>query len=72
MGQKNMKFSASGSKISSIPSENPERVRGERRQEAKNDSQEQGTVMRGQRGKIQNGSTGDKRFEDKGGVGVQY
>ena len=51
--------------------ENPERVKGER-QEAKKDSQEQETVVRGQREKIQNGQTGDKRFEDEGGAGVQH
>ena len=48
MGQKKVKqFSVPGSKTSSIPLKNPERVRGE---EAKKDSQEQGTVVRG-RGK---------------------
>ena len=41
-----------GSKTSGIPFKNPERVRGERRQEAQKDSQEQGTVVRGQREKI--------------------
>ena len=39
---------------------------------AKKDSQEQGTVVRGQGEKILNGPTGDKRFEDEGGEGVQY
>ena len=29
-------------------------------------------MVRGQREKIQNGLTGDKRFEDKGGEGVQH
>ena len=45
-------FSAPGSKTSSIPLKNPERVRGKRRQEAQKDSQEQGMVVRGQREKI--------------------
>ena len=36
-------------------------------QEAKKDGQEQGTVVRGQREKIQSGPTGDKKFEDKPG-----
>ena len=36
------------------------------------DSQEQGTVVKGQREKTQNGPTEDKRFKDEGGVGVQY
>ena len=45
---------------------------GERRQEAKKDSQEQGTVVMGQREKIHNGPTGNKRFENEGGSGVQY
>ena len=31
---------------------------------AQKESQEQGTVVRGQMEKIQNGSTGDKKFED--------
>ena len=34
--------------------------------------QEQGTVVRGQREKIQNGPTRDRKFEDEGGVGVQH
>ena len=73
MGQKKVKqFSAPDSKTSSLPLENLERVRGERRKEAKKDSQEQGTVVRGQREKILNGPTGDKRFEDEGGAGVQH
>ena len=38
-------------------------------EEAKKNSQEQGTVMRAEREKILNGPTGDKRFEDEG---VQY
>ena len=29
-------------------------------------------VVRGQRGKIQNGQMGDKRFEDEGGVEMQH
>ena len=29
-------------------------------------------MVRGQREKILNGPTGDKRFEDEGGKGVQY
>ena len=29
-------------------------------------------VVRGQKEKIQNGSTGDKKFEDEGGEGVQH
>ena len=29
-------------------------------------------MVRGQREKIQNGPMGDKRFEDKGGEGVQH
>ena len=29
-------------------------------------------VVRGQRENIQNGLTGDKKFEDKGGTGVQH
>ena len=60
-------FSAPGSKPSSISLKNPERVRGERRQEAQKDRQDQGTVVRGQREKIQNGLTGDKRFKDEVG-----
>ena len=44
-------FSAPGLKTSSIPLKNPERVRGERRQEAQKDSQEQRTVVRGQKEK---------------------
>ena len=39
--------------------------------ESKN-SQGQGAVVRGQREKIQNGQTGDKRFENEGGVRVQH
>ena len=45
-------FSAPGSKTSSIPLKNPERVRGEWRQEAPKKYQEQGTVVEGQREKI--------------------
>ena len=45
-------FSAPGSKTSSIQLKNPERVRGEWRQKAHKESQEQGMVMRGQREKI--------------------
>ena len=45
-------FSAPGSKTSSIPLKNPERVRGEWRQEAQKKSQEQGTVVREQREEI--------------------
>ena len=33
---------------------------------------EHGTVVRGQREKIQNGQMGDKMFEDEGGEGVQH
>ena len=40
-------FSASGSKTSSIPLKNSEKLRGERRQEAQKESQEQGTVVGG-------------------------
>ena len=29
-------------------------------------------MVRGQREKIQNGQTGDKRFEDEGGAEVQH
>ena len=29
-------------------------------------------MARGQREKIQNGPTGDKKFEDEGGTGVQH
>ena len=29
-------------------------------------------MVRGQREKVQNGQTGDKRFEDEGGTGVQH
>ena len=29
-------------------------------------------MVRGQREKIQNGPTGDKKFEDEGGAGVQH
>ena len=29
-------------------------------------------MVRGQREKIQNGQTGDKRFEDEGGARVQH
>ena len=73
MGRKKAKqFSVPVSKTSSIPLEIPERVRGERRQGVQKDSQEQGTVVRGQREKIQNEQTGDKKFEDDGGVGVQH
>ena len=36
------------------------------------DGQEQGTVLRGQREKIQNGPMGDKKFDDVGGVEVQH
>ena len=43
----------------------------ERRQEAQKDNQEQGTVVRGQRERIQNGQTGDKKFEEEGGASVQ-
>ena len=50
---------------------NPERVRGEWGQEAKKKSQEQGTVMEGQREKIQNGQMEDKKFGDKGGAREQ-
>ena len=51
MGRKKVKqFSAPGSKTSSIPSENPERVRRKRRPEAKKDSQEHGTVVRKKEG----------------------
>ena len=35
---------------------------GERRQEVQKDSQEQGTVVGGQREEIYNGQMGDKRF----------
>ena len=36
------------------------------------ESQEQESVVRGQREKIQNRKKGDKRFEDESGVGVQH
>ena len=53
MGRKKVEyFSAPGSKTSSIPLKNPERVRGERRQEVQKYSQEQGTVVGGQRKEI--------------------
>ena len=53
MGREKVKlFSAPGLKTSSIPLKSPERVRGERRQEAQKDSQKQRTVVRGQREKI--------------------
>ena len=29
-------------------------------------------MVRGQREKVQNGQTGDERFEDEGGTGVQH
>ena len=29
-------------------------------------------VVRGQKEKIQNGPTGDKKFKDEGGAGVQH
>ena len=45
---------------------------GKRRQEAKKGSQEQGTVVRGQKERIQNGPTGDKKLEDEGDEGVQH
>ena len=48
MGRKKVKFSAPGSKTSSIPLKNPERVGGERRQEVQKYSQEQETVVGGQ------------------------
>ena len=38
----------------------------------KKDSQKQGTVGKEQREKIPNGPTGDKKFEDEGGEGVQH
>ena len=44
----------------------------ERRQEVQKDSQEQGTVVRGQREKIQNGQMGDKRLGDEGGEREQH
>ena len=69
MGRKKVKqFSVPGSKTSGIPLKNPERVRGE---EAKKDGQEQGTEVRGKRKKILNRLTGDKRFGDEDGEGVQ-
>ena len=50
MGREKVKqFSAPGSETSSIPLKNPESVRG---QEMQKDSQEQRTVVRGQREKI--------------------
>ena len=52
MGRKKVEFSAPGSKTSSIPLKNPERVRGEWRQEAQKKNQEQLTVEEGQREKI--------------------
>ena len=72
MGRKKVKyFSTPGSKTSSIPLKNLERVRGERRQEAQKDSQGQGTVVRGQREKIYHGQTRDKKFGDEGGAREQ-
>ena len=45
---------------------------GERRQEVQKYSQEQGTVVGGQREEIYNGQMGDKSFGDEGGVRVQH
>ena len=56
--KKVQQLSDSGSKTSSTPLKNPERVRGERRQDAKKASQEQGMVVRGLWEKIQNGQKG--------------
>ena len=71
MGRKKVKyFSAPGSKTSSIPLKNSERVRGEERRQK--ESQEQGTVVRGQRKEIYNGQMGDGRFGDEGGARVQH
>ena len=36
------------------------------------DNQEKGTVVRGQREKMQNRPTGYKKFENNGGEGVQH
>ena len=61
MGQKKTKqFSAPGSKTSSIHLKNPERIRGEKKQEVQKDSQEQGTVVGGQWEEIYNGQIGNK------------
>ena len=45
---------------------------GERRQEVHKDGQEQGTVVRGQREKIQSGQMGDKRLGDDCGARVLH
>ena len=42
------------------------------KQEVKKKSQEQGTIVRVQSEKIQNGQKGDKRFEDEGWARVQH
>ena len=63
---------APGSETSSIPLENPERVRGGEKAggvEGQPGAREGGER---QRKKIQSGLTGDKRFEDEGGAGVQH
>ena len=65
-------FSAPGLKTSSIPLNNPERVRREKRQEVQKDSQEQGTVVEGKRQEIYNGQMGDKRFGVECGARVQH
>ena len=70
--KKGKKFSASDLKTFSVPLKNPKRVRGERRQGAQKGSQEQGTMVKGQREKIQNGPTRDKKFGDEGGAVVQH
>ena len=70
MGREIVKyFSASGSKTSSIPLENPERVRGRGSVEGQPGARDGGE---GQREKIQNEQRGDKKFEGEGGARVQH
>ena len=62
-----------GLETPSIPLKNPEGVReGKRKQEVKRNSQEDETVVRVQREKIQSGRKKDKRFEGEGGVRVLH
>ena len=73
MGRKKMKqFSAPGLKISSIPSENPERFKGKEKAGGEEGQPGARDGGEGEREKILNGPTGDKRFEDEGGAGEQY
>ena len=72
MGQKKVEyFSAPGSKTSSIPLKNPERVRGSEGRRHRRTARSKGQWW-GQREKIYNGKMGDKRFGDEGGAKEQH